>query len=197
MTGVAAEMQFGDSWTDHLNTTVAPITMYPALPAQVHTSVTITIAVVCLLMTVVLCFQVLRIHLYGYRKLSYFYACLWMSLWWGVLRTYLLFQYAVHRNVASSLSLAVYIVLFVLPVCLQYATFSLVTLYFSTVLGGRAEWKSRWYWQTFNHVLWVGSNLGVLVVSIYSAVQLNSGEEKWRQVRWVSFDLLRNVILSV
>jgi hypothetical protein len=42
-------------------------------------------------------------------------------------------QYAVHQNVAATLPLGIYIILFVMPAVLQYATFSLVTLYFSTV----------------------------------------------------------------
>lgn len=58
-----------------------------------------------------------------------------MSLAWGGLRTYLCFQYAVNRHVASSTAFGVYFILFVLPAVLQFGTFSLVTLYFSTVRG--------------------------------------------------------------
>jgi hypothetical protein len=58
-----------------------------------------------------------------------------MSLTWGGLRTYLCMQYAVHQNVAATLPLGIYIILFVMPAVLQYGTFSLVTLYFSSVWG--------------------------------------------------------------
>ena len=61
----------------------------------------------------------MRIHLYGYRRLTCFYACLWMCLLWGLLRSYLLLEYAIHDHVASGMALAPYIIVFVLPACLQ------------------------------------------------------------------------------
>ncbi len=144
-----------------------------------------------------LLFQLVRIHRYGNRRLSVYYACVWMSLLWAGLRTYLCFQYAVHNNVASNLPFPVYVILFVCPVILQFATFSLVTLYFASVLQNALGGTLRRAWTWLTRGAWVLINIGVASISVYSAWRLNDEDERPKQANDMRLRVLVTEIFSI
>lgn len=114
------------------NTTDWP-TLSPPVPSAVHTPVTIVICVIFTGMTLLLMYQVYLVWRYGHKKVSYFNACLSMSLLWSLLRLGLLYAYAIANHIAGEVTLVGYLALFALPTSLQFATFSLIVLYFEVV----------------------------------------------------------------
>eukprot|EP00053_Salpingoeca_punica_P009783 m.88075 g.88075 ORF g.88075 m.88075 type:complete len:417 (+) comp15162_c0_seq2:263-1513(+) len=152
--------------------TVTAPTIGPPLPPTVHTPVTLAVAIVLLAMTGILLFQVFRVWFYNYRKLSFFNVCLTLSLAWAVLRSVLMLTYVVKKHVAESLTLSEHLGYFIVPVYLQFATFSLVALYFTLVtLKGTKQSKDKQ--KTFCWIFWFLTNAGFLIVNVYCAEKLH------------------------
>lgn len=126
------------------------------------------------LLTAVLAFQVYRVWRFKYQKLSCFNICLSSSLLWGICRTSLLLSYTQDNHVAERIGLLVYLLLFVVPSCLQFLTFSAVCLHFYKVAlqlhHSVYEGTSQVQLYTFVFVL---SNVVFSATNITSAVLLN------------------------
>lgn len=116
--------------TVEVQKTIPSPTLTPPLRPTVHTPVAVALAVVTGCLTLFIVFQIYRVWRYKLRKDSKVHIALILSLFWGVLRTTLISIYAQDKNVAGSMDVGAYILLFAIPVCLQYTTFSLVILDF-------------------------------------------------------------------
>eukprot|EP00051_Salpingoeca_urceolata_P006235 m.82720 g.82720 ORF g.82720 m.82720 type:complete len:424 (+) comp14740_c0_seq2:591-1862(+) len=143
------------------------------LSKEVHTTVTTVMGSVCALMTTFILLQVFRVWYYGHNKWTYFNACLSLCFFWGVLRTALLFLYAQKTHIAASLNLESYLVLFVLPVWLQFMTLSLIVLYFCTaVLRAQPKLRRvllhRVFW-----TCWLLLNAAFITINLWIATKLS------------------------
>ncbi|EDQ90797.1 uncharacterized protein MONBRDRAFT_31655 [Monosiga brevicollis MX1] len=146
----------------------------PTLPASVshavHGPAVFALATLLGLLTLILAVQVLRVWLYNHVKLSCFNICLTSSLLWSILRTALLITYAIRHHVAAHLDFVVYVVLFVLPSCLQFLTFSAVNLHYVSVVthASAGQRDHRWFF-FISRTLFFLANFGFACTNILCA----------------------------
>eukprot|EP00730_Choanoeca_flexa_P009885 TRINITY_DN14295_c0_g1_i1.p1 TRINITY_DN14295_c0_g1~~TRINITY_DN14295_c0_g1_i1.p1 ORF type:complete len:379 (+),score=30.10 TRINITY_DN14295_c0_g1_i1:58-1137(+) len=148
-------------------------TLPPLVNKFVHGPVVIALCVLLGLLTAALMLQVFRVWRYKYQKWSCFNLCLTSSLVWGILRTTLLISYAIRHHVANNLSAVGYLLLFVLPACLQFLTFSAVVLHFANVSLKDLSSKDLPHRIRLHRFVFVGANTGFIATNVICALASN------------------------
>ncbi|XP_011478789.1 integral membrane protein GPR137-like [Oryzias latipes] len=116
------------------STSPLPVPLLPAILPSVQLSFTVLYTALYAGLFVAVYLQLWLLLLYKHKRWSYQSAFLFLCLLWSALRT-TLFSFYFHNAVqANHLPVAVYWLLYCFPVCLQFFTLSLISLYFTQVL---------------------------------------------------------------
>lgn len=108
-------------------------TVGPALSPTVHLGLTITFVVLYSLLFLFIYIQLWMSLYYRNKRLSYRTVFLFLCLVWAALRVTLFSFYFNNCELAEDLDIALYWMLFCLPVCVQFFTLSLMVLFFVQV----------------------------------------------------------------
>lgn len=119
------------------STSPLPVPLLPAILPSVQLSFTVLYTALYAALFVAVYLQLWLLFLYKHKRWSYQSAFLFLCLLWSALRT-TLFSFYFHNAVqANHLPVAVYWLLYCFPVCLQFFTLSLISLYFTQVSLGQ------------------------------------------------------------
>uniref|UniRef100_A0A8C5D8R3 Integral membrane protein GPR137-like n=1 Tax=Gouania willdenowi TaxID=441366 RepID=A0A8C5D8R3_GOUWI len=116
------------------STPPVPVPIHPAVAPSVQRGFTILYTALYAGLFLVVYTQLWLLYFYRHKRWSYQSAFLFLCLLWASLRTTLFSFYFQNALEANNLPMAVYWLLYCLPVCLQFFTFSLINLYFTQVL---------------------------------------------------------------
>ncbi|XP_069026576.1 integral membrane protein GPR137 [Embiotoca jacksoni] len=111
-----------------------PVPLLPAVTPSVQLGFTILYTSLYAGLFLAVYVQLWLLYLYGHKRWSYQSVFLFLCLLWAALRT-TLFSFYFHNTLqANHLPVAVYWLLYCFPVCLQFFTLSLISLYFTQAL---------------------------------------------------------------
>uniref|UniRef100_A0A3P8W700 G protein-coupled receptor 137 n=1 Tax=Cynoglossus semilaevis TaxID=244447 RepID=A0A3P8W700_CYNSE len=111
-----------------------PVPLRPAVAPSVQLGFTILYTTLYAALFLLVYVQLWLLYLYRHKRWSYQSVFLFLCLLWAALRTTLFSFYFHNALEANHLPVAVYWLLYCLPVCLQFFTLSLINLYFTQVL---------------------------------------------------------------
>uniref|UniRef100_A0A3B4ZZZ7 Integral membrane protein GPR137-like n=1 Tax=Stegastes partitus TaxID=144197 RepID=A0A3B4ZZZ7_9TELE len=111
-----------------------PIPLHPAVAPSVQLGFTILYTALYAGLFLVVYGQLWLLYLYKHKRWSYQSVFLFLCLLWAALRTTLFSFYFHNALQANHLPVAVFWLLYCFPVCLQFFTLSLISLYFTQVL---------------------------------------------------------------
>ncbi|XP_026213163.1 integral membrane protein GPR137 [Anabas testudineus] len=130
-----------------------PIPLHPAVIPSVELGFTILYTTLYAGLFLVVYVQLWLLYLYKHKRWSYQSVFLFLCVFWAALRTTLFSFYFCNALEANHLPVAVYWLLYCFPVCLQFFTLSLISLYFTQVFlkaresyraeGNKKLWASR------------------------------------------------------
>ncbi|XP_071962595.1 G protein-coupled receptor 137Ba-like [Antedon mediterranea] len=106
----------------------------PAVPPSVELSFTITFIVLYSFLFFFVYVQLFLILYYKHKRKSYQTVFLFLCLIWAALRTTLFSFYIFNCDLANTLNLCAYFLLYCFPVCLQFTTLCLLIVYFGQVV---------------------------------------------------------------
>lgn len=119
----------------------APTPLRPAVAPSVQLGFTVLYTTLYGGLFVVVYTQLWLLFVYKHKRWSYQSLFLFLCLLWAGLRT-TLFSFYFHNTVeANHLPAAAFWLLYCFPVCLQFFTFSLITLYFTQVRLGEGSFR--------------------------------------------------------
>lgn len=110
-----------------------PVPLRPAVAPSVQLGFTILYTTLYAALFLLVYVQLWLLYLYRHKRWSYQSVFLFLCLLWAALRTTLFSFYFHNALEANHLPVAVYWLLYCLPVCLQFFTLSLINLYFTQV----------------------------------------------------------------
>lgn len=147
--------------------TIVPPDLKPALPPNVHLSLTIVYMTLYGLLFFLIYIQLWMILYYKHRRFSYQSVFLFLCLIWAGLRTTLFSFYFKNCLLANKLSIFPYWLLYCFPVCLQFVTLCLLVLFFAQVVF---KAKAKYEPSKYKHALRAGLGLATAIFFVTNLI---------------------------